>query len=82
MNRKLSRFLAAAVLSAWLLGVGCAASVRVYDPYYRDYHTWPAENGYYVQWEHDTHRDHRDFDRRSDAERREYWDWRHRHDQH
>jgi hypothetical protein len=75
-----SIFLAAAMLGP-LLCAGCTAHVRVYDPYYHDYHTWPAENGYYVQWEHDTHRDHMDFDRRSEADKKAYWDWRHQHHQ-
>ena len=56
---------------------GCAARANVYDPYYHDYHAWPAEQGYYVQWETETHRDHRDFNKRSDADKKAYWDWRH-----
>jgi hypothetical protein len=78
--RTITRFSTAAVFAASLLSVGCAVHTRVYDPYYRDYHTWPAENGYYVQWEGDTHRQHEDFNRRSDADKKEYWNWRHSHD--
>jgi hypothetical protein len=56
----------------------CAARVRYYDPYYNDYHAWDRDEVvYYNRWEHDTHRDHRDFNRRSDSEKKEYWTWRH-----
>lgn len=82
--RKLNLFFVAAVFAASLLSAGCTGSVRVYDPYYHDYHTWAGENGYYVQWEHDTHRDHMEFDHRNDNDKKAYWDWRHshEHDQH
>lgn len=59
---------------------GCAghAEYRVYDPYYGDYHVWDNnEVVYYQRWEHDTHRDHRDFRKRSKDEQKEYWTWRH-----
>jgi hypothetical protein len=79
--RKFSRFAVAAIFAGSLLSVGCAHD-RVYDPYYHDYHTWAGENGYYVQWEHDTHRDHVEFEKRNDADKHAYWDWRHSHDQH
>ncbi len=72
--------LAAALLAPNI--TGCAVHARVYDPYYHDYHNWDTENGYYVQWEHDTHRDHKDFNKRSKDEQKEYWDWRHSHEQH
>lgn len=34
------------------------------------------ETVYYEQWEHDTHREHVDLNRRSAEEQREYADWR------
>ncbi|MGB9031623.1 MAG: hypothetical protein WCC27_15990 [Acidobacteriaceae bacterium] len=77
-TRKLTLLLLAAALLAPLLTTGCAARVRVYDPYYHDYHAWAAEEPYYTQWERDTHREHRDFNRRDDADKKEYWDWRHK----
>jgi hypothetical protein len=40
------------------------------------------EDVYYNQWEHETHRDHRDLNRRTDAEQREYSEWRRSHDHH
>lgn len=60
----------------------CAARVstgyRVYDPGYRDYHNWDAnEEGFYSQWEIQTHRRHRDFRKRPANEQKEYWEWRH-----
>ena len=70
-------FLLATVMSLPLFCGGCAARVNVYDPYYRDYHVWAAETPYYSQWERDTHRDHMDFNKRSDADKKAYWDYRH-----
>ena len=68
-----------------LMLTGCAARVstgyRVYDPGYRDYHTWNnGEIGFYSRWETDNHKEHRDFRKRSENEQKEYWQWR--HDQH
>ena len=64
-------------VAAPLLTTGCATRVRVYDPYYGDYHVWSGETVYYGRWEHDTHREHMDFNKRSDADKKAYWDWRH-----
>jgi hypothetical protein len=36
----------------------------------------------YNQWERDTHREHRDLNQRTEAEQREYSDWRRSHDHH
>ena len=61
---------------------GCAARVgyRVYDPEYGDYHVWNHDEiVYYQQWEVDTHRHHKDFDKRNKEEQKEYWEWRHHH---
>jgi hypothetical protein len=65
-----------------LCSTGCEAHVRVYDPYYHDYHAWGPEAGFYAQWESDNHRDHMDFNKRSDADKKAYWDWRHSSDHH
>jgi hypothetical protein len=40
------------------------------------------ETVYYNQWEHDTHREHRDLNKRTEAEQREYSDWRRSRDHH
>ncbi|MGA2889308.1 MAG: hypothetical protein ABSE51_14760 [Terracidiphilus sp.] len=70
------------ILATALFSTGCEGNVRVYDPYYHDYHEWAPESGYYSQWEHDTHRDHMDFKKRNDADKKAYWDWRHSNDHH
>jgi len=75
--RHFAPLLLAAVLAAPVFSTGCVAHVRVYDPYYHDYHGWDGETTFYAQWEHDTHRDHRDFNKRSDDDKKAYWDWRH-----
>jgi hypothetical protein len=50
---------------------------RFYDDYYHD---WDAhKQSYYVQWENESHRDHRDFKKRSSDEQSDYWKWRHSH---
>jgi hypothetical protein len=67
----------AAILATALFSVGCEAHVRVYDPYYHDYHDWAPEQPYYSQWEVQTHRNHMDFNKRSDADKKAYFDWRH-----
>jgi len=82
MLRNFASLLLLAVIASPVLISGCAVHARVYDPYYNDYHTWAGENGYYLQWERETHRDHRDFNKRSDKEKKEYWDWRHHHEDH
>jgi hypothetical protein len=77
--RKSTLILFASGLFLPMLSTGCGERrVRVYDSYHGDYHVWGGETVYYGQWEHDTHRDHQDFNRRSDADKKEYWDWRHK----
>jgi hypothetical protein len=73
-----------AVLGSALAGIGCASHVRVYDPYYTDYHTWNHDEVvYYNQWAVETHRDpHRDFRKLNEQEKKEYWTWRHNHGDH
>ncbi len=76
----LRRFVPMLFAAAFVLPLvcnGCAGSVRVYDPYYHDYHGWVAEEPYYTQWEHDNHRDHMDFNKRNKDDQKAYWDWRH-----
>jgi hypothetical protein len=81
-HRLLSSLLLAAALISPLAITGCAAraSYRVYDPYYNDYHTWDhGEVVYYQRWENESHRHHRDFNKRDKDEQKEYWNWRHSH---
>ena len=75
--RCFTSFLLPAAIAAALFCGGCAAHVNVYDPYYHDNHVWVTEEPYYTQWEHDTHREHMDFNKRSDADKKAYWDYRH-----
>jgi hypothetical protein len=71
---RFSRILLAAVLTTPLFATGCA-------PHRQAYAWGPGETPYYNRWEHDTHRDHVDYDRRNDADQRAYWNWRkHHHD--
>jgi hypothetical protein len=57
-----------------LLGTGCAEHRQV------QVDTWgPSETTYYVQWEHETHRQHVEWEQRNDADHRAYWQWRHHH---
>lgn len=77
-QRYFPSFLLAASIAVPTFCSGCSVHAGVYDPYYHDHHQWAAEEPYYNRWEVETRRDHRDFDRRSDDEKKEYWDWRHK----
>ncbi|HUB50606.1 MAG TPA: hypothetical protein VL986_00470 [Terracidiphilus sp.] len=78
----MSGLVLAVALTAPFLTSGCAVHARVYDPYYHDYHDWNGETVYYNQWETETHRNHVEFKNRPANEQKEYWDWRHSHEQH
>jgi hypothetical protein len=82
LNRSLSIFALMAALSAPALMIGgCNDGYRTYDPYYNDYHVWNnSEVVYYNNWEHETHRDHVDYRKRKSDEQKEYWNYRHNHD--
>ena len=82
LPKSLAALALSAALAAPLLISGCAVHARVYDPYYHDYHDWNGETVYYNQWETETHRQHQDFNKRSKDEQKQYWDWRHSHEQH
>jgi hypothetical protein len=82
LSKRFATILLAAAIASPALMTGCSGSVRVYDPYYHDYHDWNGEVVYYNQWEHDTHRDHQDFHNRNKDDQKAYWDWRHSHEQH
>lgn len=82
LSRKLGHVVSATLLAGTLLTTaGCTVHAGYYyDPYYHRYYAPSREDVYIVQWENETHREHREFRRRSDNERREYWQWRHQHD--
>jgi hypothetical protein len=80
--RKIKRILGSVAMMAMLGSTvaigGCA--VRVYDPGHSDYHRWNhQEEVYYEQWEHDSHRGHKNFRDRDADEQSQYWNWRHQH---
>jgi hypothetical protein len=82
LMRTVSRNFALVALAVALAGPvlvsGCEGEVRTYDAGYGDYHTWNhGEVVYYNNWEHETHREHVDFAKRNDAEKKEYYSWRH-----
>jgi hypothetical protein len=42
--------------------------------------TWTVnEEPYYESWEHETHRDHVDYNQRSADDQKAYWQWRQNH---
>jgi hypothetical protein len=76
--RKLSSLLLAVVVASPFIFSGRTAHARYYDTGCGDYHVWDHnEIIYYSRWENQSHREHRDFKKRSEAEQKEYWAWRH-----
>ena len=72
-----------AVFASTLFIAGCAVHARVYDPYYHDYHRWDDhEQVYYRQWVVENHKSDRDFRKLNRDEQKQYWDWRHSHEDH
>lgn len=54
------------------------ARVRVYDPYYHDYHNWNSrEEHAYREYLAARHRAYIAYRRQALAQRRAYWHWRH-----
>jgi hypothetical protein len=54
---------------------------RVYDPVHKDYHTWnDDENRRYREYLEEHHEKYRDYSRLSKKRQKEYWQWRHDHD--
>ena len=78
--RRLDSLLLAALLVAPALSTGCAARVRVYDPYHRDYHDWDdREDRAYRRYQSERHEEYHELSRRRAEEQRDYWKWRHEH---
>jgi outer membrane PBP1 activator LpoA protein len=67
--RNLVPLFLASVLAASLVTTGCRSQT-------------PSQDDSYLQWEHETHREHLDVDKRSAEERKQYDDWRHSHQNH
>ena len=66
-QRWLGVFLMAIAVASPIVVAGCAehARVRVYDPYYGDYHAWNDQMKvvFYRQWVVETHRPYHEFAR-------------------
>jgi hypothetical protein len=74
---------ASLLLVAVLFCAGCAARVRYYDSYGRDYHDWDArEQVYYHEYWTERHEPYRDYGRLTPEEQNNYWKWRHDHYDH
>jgi hypothetical protein len=55
-----------------------AITLRIYDPYRRDYHTWDQrEEHAYRAYLAERHRSYVTYQRQRLAQRRAYWHWRH-----
>jgi hypothetical protein len=81
MKMLLRNCMFAAALAAAVVTTGCTVHAGYYnDPYYHDRHPVAGETVYYSQWETETHRDHKELKERNKDEQKEYWDWRHKHD--
>jgi hypothetical protein len=81
--RKFGPFLLAAAVVSPVLTVGCATPARYYDASHSDYHVWDSnEAANYNRWEQEGHRDHQDFNKRSDGDQKDYWTWRHNQNGH
>lgn len=79
-NWNVRSFLITVALCLAAAASGCAvhAGVRVYDPYYRDYHVWDqGEIGYYNRWVGETHRPNVEYGKLNRGDQGEYWKWRH-----
>jgi hypothetical protein len=77
-NRWIPTALLGGALLSTTIFAGCATHVRVYDPYYSDYHVWgPDEDVYYHRWLGERHYDYQDFRRLPADRQKDYWTWRH-----
>lgn len=56
---------------------------RVYDPDHKDYHNWDQREGdVYRHWLEERHEAYVDYERLDKKRQREYWKWRHEHEDH
>jgi hypothetical protein len=69
MFRNFVPLLLAIILSVPALTTGCRSQ-------------GPPQDDSYIQWEHETHRDHVDVNKRSDDERKQYDDWKRSRNEH
>ncbi len=81
-NRSYRRSLivAATLASAVLGGAGCVARVRLFDADHQDYHRWDGrEDRAYRRYLSERHEEYRGVSSLSDEDQRNYWRWRHTH---
>lgn len=79
-NYRLSIIFAATVASA-VLTSGCAAGVRLYDADRQDYHRWDdREDRAYRRFLMERHQEYRGMNSLNDEDQRNYWRWRHTHE--
>lgn len=77
--------LAATLLVAFGLTAGIAAADdhRYYDREHRDYHKWDdGEAKRWQEYRNERHIREERFERLRAAQRRDYWKWRHEHEEH
>jgi hypothetical protein len=56
---------------------------RIYDTERKDYHNWDAtEDGAYRHWLDGRHETYVEYARLDKKRQKEYWKWRHEHDEH
>jgi hypothetical protein len=75
------------IFAMLLLFGGVAATTTVGGCFYGHHHEheyvegqWTVtEEPYYEQWEHETNKEHRDYNQRSSDDQKAYWDWRKNH---
>ena len=57
---------------------GCVVEPRYYDPAFRDYHRWNAEEaGFYSRYWEERRQPYREYRALSEEQQRDYWNWRH-----
>ena len=57
-----------------------AVSVRIYDKGHKDYHVWnDNEDKAHRRWLEERHEQNREWRRENTSRQRDYWKWRHEH---
>jgi hypothetical protein len=79
-NRILNSAYLAACFLITIAGSGCAGRVRIYDEYHSDFHVWDRnEDVVYRSYWAERHEPYRDYNRLNKDEQKDYWNWRHDH---
>ena len=80
-NYRRSLIVAAAMASAVVGGIGCVARVRLYDADRQDYHRWDdREDRAYRRYLGEQHREYLEMSQLNSEDQRNYWRWRHAHE--